>query len=77
MSARRVHDVAKHPSRKTIDHHHARPARYEDATGARFGGQLVSASVAANVPLVDLEVLRAPDAQRGKAGSDEESTRGT
>jgi len=60
VHTRRVHDVTEHVSRGTIDHHHVRPARHENAPGARFGGHIVGASVAANVPLDDLEVCALP-----------------
>ena len=76
MHARRVRNVAEHFAGGAFDHHHVSATRNEHAPRGGFGGDIVSASVALDIELLNFERLRAANAGRGKADCEENRKRG-
>src|SRR6185369_938576 len=64
MHTRRVENVAEHPARGTIDHHHVVGPRDEYASGGGFDSYIVGSSVSLDIEFFNLERLRVPDVGR-------------
>src|SRR5207237_6914554 len=72
VRARGIGNVAQHLPSRSIEHYDVGAARDEDAAGTGFSRQVVRASFATDVELLDPERLRSPRAWRGQDNGDEE-----